>query len=147
MWTQIIQAQRVDGSVCSLLVKVAGFNDRDFLEGRHVWRCDIGPVLSAISREMDLAIVRPGPDSVDVQRRWRHCINHAALRGLRRLLAAILAHTRRNFKRLPREIRTDLLPASSTSRGLPQRVGSKVKSVRIDGREHYRLSSQHAKIL
>src|SRR5262249_37897684 len=121
--------------------------DRNFLEGRHIWRRDVGPVLATIGSEMDLAIVRAGPDAINVQRRRRHRINHAALNGLSSLLAAIFADARRDFKRFAREVRTDLLPASSTSRSLPQRVGSKVKSVLIDRREHDWLSAQHAKIL
>ena len=119
----------------------------DFLKWGHVGRRDVGPALTAIGGEMDLAIVCARPNALDVQRRRSHRINHSALRSLRGLLAAVFSHGGRNFKGLAREVRTDLLPASSTSRSLPQRVGGKVKSVRVDGREHYRLRSQHAKIL
>src|SRR5215472_12714462 len=59
----------------------------------------------------------------------------------------ILAHTCRDVKSFAREVRADLLPASSAIDGLPQGVGSKVENVRINWRKDNRLRAQHTEFL
>ena len=84
---------------------------------------------------MNQAIVGAGPNQIDVQRRRRHRIDHAALRRLCGRLRAILADALRHFERLARQVGTNLIPVSPAVFRLPQRVGGKVKNMWIDRRE------------
>ncbi len=59
--TQVVKAQRVDGGVCGLRVKVAGVDDGNFLERRHVGRRDLTPVRAAIDGEVHASVVRARP--------------------------------------------------------------------------------------
>ena len=61
-----------------------------FWNGCHVRRRDFVPLLAAVSRELDLAVIRAGPYAVDVQRRRRNSVNHAARRWLGCFLIANL---------------------------------------------------------
>src|SRR5260370_16786413 len=117
---QIVQAQSVDSGIRSLRVGVAGFKDCDFLEWGHVRRSDVGPRLATVGRQMNQAIVGASPDAIDVQRRGRDGIDYAALNSFRGFFRAKLANARGRVKRLPREIRTDLLPPSAPLPPLPQ---------------------------
>jgi len=65
---QIVETKRVNGGVGCLRVKVAGLDDLDLLECRHIRRRDFIPLLAAIKREMDAAIVGAGPNTVDIER-------------------------------------------------------------------------------
>ena len=146
MRPQVIESEGVDRRVCGVLIEVAGFDDRNFLKRLKLWRRNVRPMRAAIAGDLNQAIVGTRPDAIDIQRRGRHRVNHAALCGLRRWLRAKLADGLGNFESLARQIRTDLLPMLAAVFRLPQSISGKVKNMRIDGREKHRLSSQHAKI-
>ena len=124
VWPQVVKSQGVNGSVSCARVEMTGIDDRNFLPGFDLRRRDVGPMRATISSQMDQAVIRSGPDSLEVQRRWRYCINDAALRGLRSRLRSVFADGVRNFESLARKIGTNLLPVLSAISCLPQGVGS-----------------------
>ena len=101
--------------------------------------------VAAVGSEPDQSVVGARPDAIDVERRRRQRINHAALLGLRRGLIAEDAHRGWHVKGLAREVRADLLPTlSAVARG-PEGVRGKVHQVRIERREDNRLGADDAK--
>src|SRR5215813_9706546 len=64
---QVIQSQRVDGRIGGLLIKVARFNNRYFVEWLELRRGDVFPVSASVSGYMNQTVIGAGPDQIDVQ--------------------------------------------------------------------------------
>src|SRR5690348_3670 len=144
---QLVEAECVDRRVRGLRVEMAGIDDGDLGPGNELRRRDVIPLRSAIRGDPDQTVVRSGPDAIDVQRRWRDCINDTAISRLGRSVIRILPDTPRGRPGLPRQIGTDLFPVLSAITCLPKRVGCEVENVRIHRRKNNRLSADRAVIV
>src|SRR5207253_1631200 len=119
----------------SVLVEMAGFEDRNFLPGPQLlWR-HLAPMRAPVGGAMNQTIVAAGPDQINIKRRRSDRVNHAALDRDCRWLRAKLSYRFRNFKGLARKVRADLIPVSPPVFRLPQSVGREVEHVRIERRE------------
>ena len=63
---QIVQLESVDGGIRRFIVEVRGLHQRDLAPRSQRRRRDIGPRLSTISRQVDDAVVRTRPDSIQI---------------------------------------------------------------------------------
>ena len=80
---QIVEAETIDCGVHAVGIEVRSVQLRDFTPGGEVGRRNFAPVLAAVAREPDEAVVGAGPDDVGVERRGREGINYAAMFALR----------------------------------------------------------------
>ncbi len=117
-----------------------------FCHAEQLRRRDVVPVRAAVGGQPDQSVVGARPDAVDVDRRRRERVDHAALLRLRRRLGVEDANRRRHVERLARQVGADLLPAVAAIARGPKRVGREVHQVRIEGREDDRLGANHAKV-
>ena len=95
---------------------------------------------------MNQTIIGAGPYHIDVQRRGRNGINHAALGRLSVWLRAVFTDCFGDFKGLARQVGTDLLPTTAAIASLPKSVRGKKHRTRIQRRENDRLCSDDAKV-
>ena len=97
-------------------------------------------------RQMNQAIVGARPDPIQIERRRRDRVNHAALRRLRGRLRLYFPTVAGTSKVLRVRSGLILLPILSAVARFPKRVGGEEKNVRINRREDHRLGPHHAKI-
>ena len=103
------------------------------------------PRLAAVARHVDQPVVGAGPDAIDVERRRRDRVDHAALRRLApRACPCRLPTFGGTSHVFARQVGADLRPAVAAGRRLPQRVRREVQRVRIDRREEHRQRADDA---
>ena len=108
----VVEPQRVDRGVGGLRVEVAGVDDRHLHERLQLRRRDVVPRRAAVGGHLHQPVVGADPDAVDVERRRRDGVDHAALGRLGAVGAAVLADRRRRLPGLARQVLADLRPVA-----------------------------------
>jgi hypothetical protein len=107
---QVVEAEAVDGSVGGCLIEMRGVQLGDFAPRSELGRRDVLPVLAAIARDLDQAIVGSGPDQVGVFGRWRDGIDHAAMLAFGGIVGDERAEGRGNSGIFTSQVGADDLP-------------------------------------
>src|SRR3984885_7229476 len=138
---QIVDAETADGSVGRLLIEMRRGHLRYFAPWADFRGSDVRPFFFSVASDPKSAAVGPSPQRVQVFEGWRQRVNLSALLFRFGIFRGHAAQACRDAGLLTRKIGTDGLPGFAAIGGLEQNVGGVIENVRIDRREHDRLSA------
>ena len=120
----------VDGGIGGVDIEMRGVDLRDLAPGRQLGWGDVAPVRPTVLGQPYQAVIRTGPQGVDVARRESEGVDHAALflrpRGVQ------CADARGQYAGFAREVRADRLPRQTAVASLVQVVGRVEQRVGIE---------------
>src|ERR1700685_42622 len=107
----VVDAEAAHGRVGGIVIEMRGIDLRDLAPRREFLWSDVVPLVAAVARPPDQAIVCAGPECVDVFERRRERVNYTTL--LFRIFRNEIAYAGWNSGILAREIIADGLPGIS----------------------------------
>ena len=134
----------VGGEVGHAVLMRRRFDQADARELRQIGRRDALPVLAAVTRDVHPAVVRAGPDRVDVLPRRREREHHRVGFDAGLVLGDRAARRLHRLRIRARQVRADALPALAVVGGAPDVLRRGVEHLRIDRREHDRVGPLEA---
>src|SRR5215467_4282240 len=141
---EIVSAKTAHRDAGGVRIKMRRADLCDFAPGGQFRWSDVFPILSAVARDPDEAIISSGPDRIHIFKRWRQRVDCSALFSGLRIQSHLIPHAGGHSRSFACEIWADRLPGMTAVAGGKQYVSRVVKQMRIKRRKHDRLGTVSA---